>query len=170
MWKGRSSTGCCGVRDKVSAAKSGPTRVREDCLLSDFSHVGWDHDQGQSLSERGRSFAAERGWETTHTPSGWSTPDGRVGLPALGFLIIIINICLYWCQRGREYRRKNQGFTHHKESLWHHIPFYKGSESAPPFGLIHEREREREGCNVATLLRASWRGKGTTKLDVMKTL
>lgn len=77
------------------------------------------------------------------------------GPPAPGFLIMIINICLYRCSFGRECRRKNQGFTHHEESLWHHIPLYKGSESAPPFGLIHERERKREGCDVATLLRAS---------------
>lgn len=40
--------------------------------------------------------------------------------------------------------KEKSGFTHHKESLCHHIPFYKGSESAPPFGLIYERERKRE--------------------------
>lgn len=39
------------------------------------------------------------------------------GPPAPGFLIMIINICLYRCSFGRECRRKNQGFTHHEESL-----------------------------------------------------
>lgn len=56
---------------------------------------------------------------------------------------------------GTRKQKEKSGFTHHKESLWHRTPFYKGSESAPPFGLIHEREREREGCHVATLLRAA---------------
>ena len=50
---------------------------------------------------------------------------------------------------GPRQQKEKSGFTHHKGSLWHRTPFYKGSESAPPFGLIHEREREK----VVMLLR-----------------
>lgn len=78
-------------------------------------------------------------------------------LPTL-FLLFPLYYLFAWMSIWPRVEKEKSGFTHHKESLWHHIPFYKGSESAPPFGLIHERERKREGCNVATLLRVPWWG------------
>lgn len=60
------------------------------------------------------------------------------------------------------------GFTHHKESLCHHTPSYKGSESAPPFGLIYKRERKREVVMLLRYLERHAEEHGATKPDAMK--
>lgn len=57
-------------------------------------------------------------------PFYWLHVDVRIWLPA---------------QKEKE----NQDLLTKEESLWHHIPSYKGSESALPFGLIYKKERKR---------------------------
>lgn len=87
LWHwGRS--GCCEVWTDVCV------EIVYGVIFPTSGEIVRDHGQIKPcVNVDGASPLSEGG--KPHTPSGWSTPDGRVGLPALGFLIIIINICLY---------------------------------------------------------------------------
>lgn len=68
------------------------------------------------------------------------------------YVIAILFICkqpFYWLHVDvwiwltAQKEKENQDLLTKEESLWHHIPSYKGSESALPFGLIYKKERKR---------------------------
>lgn len=63
--------------------------------------------------------------------------------------LFICNQYFYWLYANvwiwptAQKEKENQDLLTKEESLWHHIPSYKGSESALPFGLIYKKERKR---------------------------